>query len=313
MRNNTMEKVNRSLHKAGLQLKKHSPAILVGAGVVGVVTSTVMACKATLKVNDILNETKDHVEKINQVANDPAMIESEKYTEKDAKKDLATVYVQTGVKLTKLYGPAVVVGGLSIASILASYKILNTRNLAISAAYTVVDKTFKDYRNRVKERFGEKVDYELKNNIKYKTIETVEVDENGNEKVETKTVEVVDIPLNEYSIYAKFFDETSTEWVRDSEYNKMFLSQAQAWANEKLRAQGYLFLNEVYKLLGMQETRAGQSVGWIYDEKNPVGDNYVDFGIHDVHKRSSRDFVNGYEKSILLDFNVDGNILDILA
>lgn len=305
-----LNNVSRSFHKVGFQMKKHSPAILVGVGIVGVVTSTVMACKATLKVNDILSETKEHVDKIHTCMEDKELAESGEYTEKDAKKDLTTVYVQTGFKFVKLYGPSVVVGGLSIASILASYKIMNSRNLAITAAYTVVDKGFKDYRKRVKERFGEKVDHELKHNIKAETVETMEVDENGKEKTGVKTVETAEINID--SDYARFFDEGSRYWEKDAEYNLMFLKQQQHWANQKLQARGYLFLNEVYEMLDIPATRAGQQVGWVYDEKNPVGDNYVDFGIYDVRNRAKRDFVNGHERNILLDFNVDGNILNLM-
>lgn len=311
MKNTTLlDNVGRTFHKVGFTLKKHSPAICIGVGIVGTVVGTVMACKATLKVNDILNETKEHVDKIHQCMDDAELQESGRYTEKDAKKDLTAVYAQTGVKLVKLYAPAVVVSGLSIASILASYKILNTRNVALSAAYTVVDKSFKDYRKRVKERFGDKVDRELRHNIKAETIEVTTVDENGKEQVETKTVNVASIDEN--SDYAVFFDESSPYWEKDAEYNKMFVKQVERAANRKLIQQGHLYLNEVYKMLGVKETRAGQIVGWVYDEKNPIGDNKVDFGIYDVHNQAKRDFVNGYERSILLDFNVDGDILQLM-
>jgi hypothetical protein len=113
---------------------------------------------------------------------------------------------------------------------------------------------------------------------------------------------------SDISPYACFFNEDSVAWTKNPECNKMFLRQQQNYANEKLRQRGYLFLNEVYDMLGIPRTKAGQCIGWIYDEKNPIGDNYVDFGIYDrIHNQS---FVNGYEDSVLLDFNVDGNILD---
>lgn len=308
MKNTTLlDNVSRSFHKVGFTLKKHSPAILIGAGIVGTVAGTVMACKATLKVHDILEENKEHVEKIHECMNNEELKESGRYTEKDGKKDLTAAYAQTGIKLVKLYAPAVVVSGLGLASILASYKILNTRNVALSAAYTVVDKSFKDYRKRVKERFGDKVDRELRHNIKAETIEVTTYDENGNEQVELKTVDVASIDEN--SDFAVFFDESSPYWEKDAEYNKMFVKQVERAANRKLKQQGHLYLNEVYKMLGIKETRAGQQVGWVYDEENPIGDNKVDFGIYDVHNQAKRDFVNGYERSILLDFNVDGDIL----
>ena len=63
-------------------------------------------------------------------------------------------------------------------------------------------------------------------------------------------------------------------------------------------------------MLGIPATRAGQQVGWIYDKNDPNKDNFVDFGIYDTNRPSNRDFVNGYERTILLDFNVDGNILN---
>lgn len=310
MKTEMVNKLSRSMHKFGFKLKKHSPEILVGAGVVGVVASTVMACKATLKVNDILDDTKEKVEKIKAVKEDPNYVL--KYSEEDAKKDLTIVYTQTGVQLAKLYGPAIVLGAVSIGSILMSHKILSKRNVALAAAYATIEKGFKEYRGRVVERFGERIDYELKHNIKAKEIEETVVDENGNEKTEKKVVDTIEINGIEYSEFAKFFDEYSSYWKESPEYNLTFLKQQERYANDKLKRNGYLFLNDVYDMLDIPRTQAGQIVGWVYDEKNPMGDNYVDFGISDVYKEGCRKFVNGYEKSILLDFNVDGNILKLM-
>lgn len=296
-------------HKTGLKLKKHSPEILVVAGVIGTVTSAVMACKATLKVNDILADTKDQLDKIHECASDPHM--SSKYTEEDAKKDTTIVYAQTGVKLVKLYGPSIALGVLSITSILASNNILRKRNVALAAAYTTIDKSFKEYRNRVIERFGKEVDHELKYNIKKQKVEeTVTDPETGKEKKVKKTVDVAGPELA--SPYARFYDDGCTSWEKDAEANLFFLRAEQNLANDRLRARGYLFLNEVYERLGIPTTKAGQIVGWIYDPENPdhQGDDYVDFGIYDINREKSRDFVNGYERVILLDFNVDGPILD---
>lgn len=308
MKTELMTKASRLLGNASLQIRKHSPEILMVAGVVGTVASTVLACKATLKVNEILEEKKNTIDAIHTCLEN----ETIEYTEEDSKKDLTILYAQTGIKLVKLYAPAVILGALSITSIVAGHRILKKRNLALAAAYAVVDKGFKDYRKRVVERFGEELDKELRYNLKAKEIEEVVKDKDGNEKVEKKVVNVVDSenPLNGVSEYAKFFDEVSTNWSKDPEYNLMFLRRQQDWANEKLKATGYLFLNEVYDMLGIPRTQAGQVVGWIYDTKNPNGDNYVDFGIYDVHSEAKRGFVNGVERSILLDFNVDGVIYD---
>ena len=304
-----MTTVSSSFNKMGFKLKKHSPEILVVAGVIGTVASAVMACKATTKVSGILEKTKEDIDSVHDcVANESL---AEEYTSEDAKKDLAIVYIQTGVKLTKLYAPAVALGILSLGSILASNNILRQRNVALAAAYATVDKGFKEYRNRVVERFGEEVERELRHNIKAKKIEKIVVGEDGKEKKVKETVPVASDPST-YSDYARFFDDGCAGWEKDSEYNLMFLRAQQQYANDKLRANGCLFLNEVYDMLGIPRTKAGQVVGWVYNTKNPIGDNYIDFGMYDMHREVVRNFVNGYERTILLDFNVDGNIWDLM-
>lgn len=303
------ESATRKLNRFLLKTKKHSPEMLVVSGVAGVIVGTVMACKATTKIDTILESTKKDVTKTKSYVDEHGY--SDEYTEKDYKKDLTIMYTQCGLKLAKLYGPAVVTSALSITAILAGHDITRKRNMALAAAYATVDQGFKDYRNRVIERFGKELDKELKYNIKAKEIEEVVVDpKTGKEKIEKKTVNVADLSC--YSDYARFFDESCPGWTKDPEFNLMFLKNQQRYANDRLKTKGSLFLNEVYDMLGMQRTRAGACVGWIYDEKNPTGDNFVDFGIYDLYNEKNRDFVNGYERSVLLDFNVDGNILDLI-
>lgn len=307
----------RAFHKAGFQLKKHSPEILVVAGVVGTVASAVMACKATTKVNFVLEETKSQVDVIHAATEKgevAQLLENGEvgmvpYSAEDSKKDLAIVYTQTGLKLAKLYGPAVILGAVSIAGILAGHNILRKRNLALAAAYTAVDTGFKQYRGRVVERFGDKLDKELLYNIKAKEIEETVVNEDGTETTVTKTVEVAD-PITAMSPYTFCFDETSSCWERDAEDNKFFLLRQQQHANEVLQSKGYIFLNEVLDMVGIPRCRAGQTVGWIYDKNNPIGDNCVDFGILNIRSEANRAFMNGLEKSIWLNFNVDGDILN---
>lgn len=302
-----MTSLSNKAHRIGFQLKKHSPEILVVAGVVGTVVSTVVACKATTKVGLILEETKETLDVIHGGVETGA-INGKAYEPEDGKKDTVAVYAQTSVKLVKLYAPAVVIGATSLGCILTSNNILCKRNVALAAAYTAVDKGFKEYRSRVVERFGETVDRELRYNIKAKKFEETVVGEDGKEKKVKTTVQVTE--LGEHSDYARFFDESSTAWEKSPEHNLMFLRAEQNYANDVLVARGRLFLNDVYERLGIPKTKAGQVVGWIYDTENPKGDNYVDFGIYDGHREVKRDFVNGYERSILLDFNVDGVIID---
>lgn len=303
-----MSTLTRTFNRTGLKIKKYSPEILLAAGTVGVVTSGVMACRATLKIDEVLDEAKDRIEKIHEVAENPEM--KDKYTEEDSKKDLAITYTQAGVKLVKLYGPSVALGVISLGCMIGSNRILSKRNVALAAAYAAVDKSFKEYRGRVVERFGKQLDKELRYNLKAQEIEEVTVDKDGKEVVGKSTVEVMD--PNNYSHYAIVFDDGNAGWDPDPERTKYFLIQQQNYANEMLKARGHLFLNEVYDMLGARRTKAGAQVGWIYDEKNALGDNYVDFGIFDTRSPKARDFVNGLEKVIVLDFNVDGVILDMI-
>ncbi len=292
--------------KTGFQLRQYSPEILVVAGVIGTVVSAVMACKATTKVNDILEQHKEDVEKIHTVAKDEKY--ADEYTESDMKKDLTIVYAQTALKFAKLYGPAVLLGSLSITGILTSNNILRKRNIAIATAYAALDKSFKGYRERLTERYGETVDRELKYGIKAQKIEETVVDENGKTKKTKTIVPVVENEKN--SVYARFFDETNPNWEKNPDYNLMFLRAQENYANQRLCADGYLFLNDVYESLGIPKCSIGQVVGWIYDPEDQNADCHVSFGIYDLYRAVTRDFVNGFEPAILLDFNVDGVMWD---
>lgn len=302
-KNEIMAKASRACHTSLLQLKKHSPKILVIAGVVGTVASTVMACKATLKATEVIEAHKNNVEKLHEAAENYP----EEYTEKDMQKDLVKVYGQTAIKFGALYGPAVLVGAASITSILVGYNILHKRNVAAIAAYTAAATEFKQYRGRVIERFGKELDRELKYNIRTEQVEERVVDEDGNETIVKNTVTTVN---PDYSEFTKCFDESCVAFEKSPEDNMKFLKCTQNYANDLLKRRGHLFLNEVYDMLGFQRTSAGSIVGWIYDEECPNGDNYVDFGIFNIKSEAARNFVNGYERAIWLDFNVDGVIYD---
>ena len=301
-----LNKASRTFYKVGFTLKKHSPTILAVAGTVGVVTSGVMACKATTKLSTILEEHEENVEKIHDYVDEHGY--SEDYTEKDGKKDITIVYTQTGIKLVKLYAPAVALGTISIAAMLGSNHILRKRNIALTAAYTTIERSFKSYRNRVIDRFGEKLDEEFLYNIKTKDVEETVVDEDGKEKTTKKTVDIIDI--NDIEDYSRLFYEGNPGWDPDPRFTMMFLKEQQRYANKLLKKRGYLFLNEVYKMLGFSIIPEGQYIGWIYDEENPIGDNRVDFGLLDTEDIDTIRFFNGDERAVLLKFNHDGNILD---
>ena len=312
MNTELVNKMTRAFHKVGFKLKKHSPEILVVAGVIGTVTSVVMACKATLKVNDVIDETKETIETIHDcIGKGLKTADGEEYTQEVANKDLTIVYIQTGWKFAKLYGPAVLLGVASIGCMVGSNQILRKRNIALGAAFTAMDKSFKEYRSRVIEKFGKDLDRELRFNTKAEQIEETVVDENGKESTVTKTVEIVD-PNVTHSIYSVVFCEGNTGWTKNAELNKVFLLQQQNYANDKLRLNGVLTLNEVYDMIGAPRTAYGQLAGWVYTEDSSVGDNFVDFGIFDINSEKKCDFINGIERSIILDFNCIGNILDYI-
>lgn len=302
-KNAIVEKASRTFCKAGLKLKKHSPEILVVGGVVGLVASGVMACKATTKLSAILDDSKEQIELFDKVAANPEMV-NEEYTVEDAEKDKKIVKVQTAVKVAKLYAPAVAIGVVSIGAIFASNNIMRKRNVALGAAYATVDRAFKDYRNRVVDRFGEELDKELRYNLKTKEVKETIEDENGKKKTVKKNIKYMESPMP--SEFAVIYDDGCAGWTKDPEDNKFFLIQQQRYANERLKRRGYLSLNEVYELLGFPSTKAGQVVGWLYDCKDPnyKGDDFVDFGLYNVDYEPNRDFVNGYERNIILDFNV---------
>lgn len=312
MDNNFMATVSRSVHKIGFKLKKHSPEILAVTGVVGIVASTVMACKATTKVSTIVDETKETIETIHDsVGKGLHTSDGEEYTQEVANKDLAIVYTQTAWKLVKLYAPSVTLGIVSISCMVGSNQILRKRNVALAAAFKAVDTSFKEYRDRVIDRFGKDLDRELRFGIKAKEVEEKVVDENGKETTVTKTVEVMD-PSATHSIYSVVYDDGCLGWSKSPELNKVFLIQQQNYANDKLKLHGILTLNEVYDMLGIQRTAYGQIAGWVYTEDGTAGDDFVDFGIFDANNERSAAFLNGYERNVVLDFNCIGNILEYM-
>lgn len=287
--------------KGKLACIKHSPEILIFTGIGGMIFSTVLACKATRKLDPVLEAHRQNAEAVHKKH------EADK-DEHAQKRELTGVYLKTGVDLVKLYGPSVTVGVLSVTGILTSNNILRKRNMALAAAYAAIDTSFRQYRGRVVDRFGEDVDCELRFGTHQEKIEVVETDENGKEKKVKKNVTVAGSDLSDYARYFAYGEAEAAE--PNADYNAFFLKAQQELANHMLRAQGYLFLNEVYQMLGIEKSVAGQAVGWVYDKNaDDHGDNYVDFGIQEVYRKRS-DAPDDYEKVFLLDFNVDGSILD---
>ena len=316
--------VSRNASKVGMKLTKVSPQIGMVVGTVAIIGGVVGACKATTKLSQIMEQPKKDLDDIHGSIENPEEygLKPGEYTEKDANRDLFITYSKCAVSVVKLYALPVASILLGLGCFYGSHHIMSTRNAALAAAYASVDKSFKQYRDRVITRFGKEMDKELRYDIKAETFEKTTVDAKGKEKVVKETVEVVSDNPADYSEFARFFDASCKEWEDDPEYNMMFLKGMQARANDLLKVKGHLFLNEVYEMLGIQPTKAGQIVGWTYDKDTcvskkvdedgePVGDGFIDFGIFNA-RRANRAFVNGYESVILLDFNVEGNVLDLI-
>lgn len=285
------ETIANAMSRNTLLAQKASPEVLLAAGIVGMVGGTVLACRATLKMHDILNTAKTDLDVAKK-------LEHEDYSEEDRSRDISLIYFQSGVKIAKVYAPAIVVGGLSIAALMSSHRILSNRNLALTAAYSALDQGFRQYRARVVEKYGEEEDRDLRYGS-----ERVEI---LNEDTKRKKM-ITRVSSDTPSIYSRFFDEGCGPWSKDPSVNRFFLLAQQNYWNDVLKARGHVFLNEVYLSLDLPHSKEGAVVGWVM---NSGGDDYVDFGIFDGNTQQIRDFWNGREGAILLDFNVDGTIYD---
>jgi hypothetical protein len=295
--------VNAVTSRVGRQVlvtQKHSPVILFTVGVVGMAATVVLASRATLKVDEKLQELEKRQAQI-----DAATENLEDYTPNDRRRDLAVVRARFIFDMTKLYGPALLTGVASIAALTGSHVVLNRRYLGVTAAYAALERGFDRYRKAVVDKFGDDVDKELRYDLVDRTI----VEETSEGPV-TSTVKR--LGNKDVSIYACFFDQTSKNWNKEPGYNQIFIRCQQNYANDLLNSRGHLFLNEVYDMLGLPRTRPGAVVGWLKPDncQDDCGDGFVDFGVFRGDTYMGQEFVNGNERSILLDFNVDGVVYD---
>lgn len=297
-----LERVSRvpALRNLALKSAKHAPEILTGFGIAGVIGGTILIARGATRLEPILDQ---HEARLNEAKFDLARANDEladvDYTATEVKREIAKVYARTAAALAKEFGPGITLEILSIVAILAGHGILRRRAVALLGAYKALEQTFTEYRERVVEELGEEKEKEIRYGIKTETV----TDEAG-KKTKQKTWNG-----SVYSPYARIFDESNDEYRTIPEYNLNFLRNQQAFANQKLLLQGYLFLSEVYDMLGFERTPASQVVGWVLDAKGQ-GDMQIDFGIYNTDVEKARDFINGLEKSIILDFNVDGPIID---
>ena len=295
--------LRKSFKKAQLTVRKHSPEILMVAGVIGTVAGAVMACKETLELEDVLDECKQ--EKM-ELEEQYAMCEE--YSEDALKKDQVKLTIKQVAKIVKLYAPSVIMEATSIGVIFASNDIMRKRNASMAAAYATLNSMYKRYRQNVIESYGEEVDKDMRFGVKHEKI--TEIDEDGNKvKIDARIVDLDNTALA-ISDYSRFFQSGCKGFDASSgRYNLLYLKGIQAMFNNKLIADGYVMLNDVYRELGFDTIPEGWSIGWVYDESNPIGDNYIDFGLYEARNKNQR-AVNDWEPVILMDFNVDGNLYE---
>lgn len=287
-----------------LLAQKHSPKILFAAGTVGVVTATVLACRATLKLDNVLTDHEVDEKVLNRRISE-GFIEGDEVQKKSLQLKL-----RTAAEITKLYAPAVIIGAASIAALTGSHVVLTKRNGAVMAAYAGLDRAYKEYRSRVADEYGVDVDKKFAAaGVKYEDVE--EKTAEGGIKV-TKKAAGTDGKSG--SPYTFQFDEFAKKFSREPGRNAMTIQMVQNYANDKLRANGHLFLNEVLDMLGLNRTKAGAVAGWVYRKDNeiPNGDNHVDFGVFDGDAEWVEAFIDGREGVVTLNFNVDGMILDLI-
>ena len=311
MKNNWLSKVSTSAArfagKAEFTIKKNSPEILLGAGIVGFVGTVVLACRATCRADEVLEFHRKKIKDIND-AKEIADADPEgemSYDIEIYRQDKAIRYLKTTGSLAKLYAPTVAVGTLSLACILTSRNIMQKRYLGVVAAYNGLSAAFEEYRKRVRDEYGEGLDKHFRYGTTYEELPVY--DENGKKTKEKEQVENTDTGMvipNDDS--CRFFDSSNPNWDKNPTFSMMWLRGQQNILNDILHTRGHVFLNEVYDALGFPHTPQGAVLGWIDGE----GDNCIDFGLYDQNKESVRRFVNGVDNVIMLEFNHDGVIWD---
>lgn len=286
------DSVTRSVGRKVIQLKRQSPHIFFAGGIVGVLGATFLACRATLKLEETLDIVKQDIDAVKEMGAD-SKAKGTPYADQEYFRDLGYVYSIGTFKMARLYGPAAVVGAVSISALTGAHVQLARRNTALTVTLAAVSKAYEEYRERVQEAIGDEREYDI-----YRNAKEVEIEVDGKKKTAT----VYD--GNGFSPYARLFEESNLNWQNDGETNQLFIRCQLNYANHLLKARGHVFLNEVYDSLGLERSSAGQVVGWVMDGD---GDNYIDFGIFDS---SNSDFINGRERSVWLDFNVDGVVFE---
>lgn len=306
--------------KVGAKISKKSPEILMVCGAVTFVGTVVVACKQTLKCEDILDKHNRSMSDINdclELAEEtPDKVE---YTLEDAKRDRFIAYCQTGLGFARIYAPAFLLGTVSLVCFGCSFNIMRKRNLALTIAYGAIEHAFNEYRSRVKSELGEESDRYFRYGFKKVRDAVIEGRDSEGNRIAVNADEIDAVPWDESEKRDSTLDnatflfapETSKYYFPDELHNDMTISAARNVAQVEYNMKGFLFLNEVLKDLGLQEVPYGQLVGW----KKGFGDDEINFRVEKIHRKASSDPNRNplgltHETIYLFDFNTCGIIWD---
>lgn len=299
--------VIRHAYDVGNTLAKNSPAIALGAGIVGFVGTAVLASRATLKISprvqehkkDLLELKKAKAEHVAKKLDSGDTPDNPKYRKESYEK-----WARFVGECARAYAAPIIIGTCSVGLIMTSYKIQSNAILGLTMAYEGLKATFDKYREAVIEEHGVEAD----------TTYIAKAHKAVNEEVQTQ--------LGDYEVFHVdnrfvFGMETSFDFNgRASMWNVNFLNDVEAAMNQKLDRKGIVFLNEVLDALGMDRTPAGQQLGWVKSRDDSSTDR-IDFGwrtlsdeitMHNIKNADSSDSA----PEILLEFNYDGVVWDRL-
>lgn len=300
------------------KVKFRSPELLIGAGVVGLVGAAVVAVRRGVRWHTAAKAEIVHdLETIKKAEGSP------QYTREDRVRDYAQVIGKGVWSFTQIYGPSVAVGVASVVSILAGTGILKGRLAAMTSAAATAQAALERYRSRVREKLGDDADYEFAYEVSAKKAK-IKHEDGTKESLVTYHLVPSSGEWMAASPYSRLWDENAMEWCANRDIQFLTLRSLENHFNQELNARGVVFLNDVYKALGLPMSKDAALVGWIKDYEKPKmaklaaelgrvpGDGAISFGVFENESPSARAYLAGDDNRVVLDFNVDGVIYDLI-
>ena len=298
---------------------KHSPEILMCLGGATFVATVVVACKETVKEEDILIEHDFALADIESEHEDNQLFDDAAY-----KKSKINAYKHVTIETVKNYAPAVVLGTTSLACFFGAFGIMRKRYATIVLAYGALEESFRKYRERVIESRGVEEDIYYLTGAKPKSI-TVKDEDGKKEKKQQLTLQDGSIASPYVFKFGKYCADGSLnkQWSEEQQSNLSYVLGQQDWLNSQLyfrnvfddkhrvKIRGSVMLNEVRDLLGEIAIPAGSVVGWRYSNGEHKCNGYIDFRITEA---TEIDEETGREiPCLIINPNVDGMIYDLLG